>query len=59
MTMEQARKMVKGTLKGNSAMARAIKELISGEAAPEVSSPTDGERGAKTVAALRARDEAW
>ena len=55
--------MVKGTLKGNSAMSQAIKELITGEASaePTTSSPeaSPGERGSHTVASFRAHDEGW
>ena len=50
--------MVKGTLKGDSAMAQAIKELIDGEASSpgaetQESAPT-GERGQHTLARMRA-----
>ena len=54
--------MVRGTLKGNSAMAVAIKELISGEAAAETtSSPaaSPDDRGAHTLATIKAHDGAW
>ena len=64
MTLEQARKMVKGTMKGDSAMKKAIEELISGEAAPEdTTSPppaaSPDERGARTLAMIHAYDEGW
>ena len=63
MTLAQARKMRDGVLKGDSAIARAWKELITGEAAPEVlTSPLEaspGERGTHTLATLKAREEAW
>ena len=64
MTLEQARKMVAGTLKGDSAMSKAIQELITGEAASaeaDTSLPaaSSGERGSHTVASFRAHDEGW
>ena len=65
MTLEQARKMVAGTMKGDSAMKEAIKELITGEAVPieasAASSPaaSPGERGTHTLASLKAQQEAW
>ena len=62
MTLEQARKMRDGVLKGDSAIARAWKELISGDVAPppQDSSPaTSSDRGAATLASMRAREEAW
>ncbi|MEE9198067.1 MAG: hypothetical protein V3U45_07965 [bacterium] len=60
MTIEQARKMVAGTLKGDSAMAQAMKELISGEAAPP--SPEDlptasSDRGVHTLARMRGQQD--
>ena len=61
--------MVKGTLKGDSAMAQAINELITGEAVPEAetaspaaspAAPDDeGARGAKTVALHKRLQEAF
>ena len=62
MTMKQARAMRDGTLKGDSAIARAWKELITGEAAPEDSTPSAAsseERGAHTLARLKAQEEGW
>ena len=65
MTLEQARKMRDGVLKGDSAIAQAWKELITGEAATpsaaDTSSPaaSPGERGAHTLASLKAQAEAW
>ncbi len=56
-----------GTLKGDSAISRAWKELITGEVVRDTSSPpamgskttSPGERGTHTLAALKARQEAW
>ena len=65
MTIEQARKMVAGTLKGNSAMSKAIQELITGEAAPPeahtspISAASSGERGAHTIAKFKAIEDSW
>jgi len=64
MTMKQARAMRDGTLKGDSAIARAWKELISGEAAPAMadspSSPGSPDNDAEhQLASLKARQEAW
>ena len=66
MTLAQARKMVKGTLKGNSAMAQAIKEMISGEVALDttggaVSAPpaSSGVRGDATIARFKAQEDGW
>ncbi len=62
MTMKQARAMRDGTLKGDSNIAKAWKELITGEAAPEDSTPSAAspeERGEKTLARFQAQDEAW
>ncbi len=63
MTLAQARKMVAGTLKGDSAMSQAMKELMSGEAgtedlgdsSPAASSPE--ERGAHTLARMKIQQD--
>ena len=53
-----------GVLKGDSAIAQAWKELISGEV-PAAATATDavaaspGERGAHTAASLKAATESW
>lgn len=64
MTMEQARKMVAGTLKGNSNMAKAMRELAGGDAVEEVPSSTESppsstDRGAKTSELFRRMDQAF
>ena len=65
MTLEQARKMRDGVLKGDSAIAKAWKELISGEpsAIPSDTSPQEGspdtakERREKGISALVTEEE--
>ena len=63
MKLSQARKMRDGLLKGNSVMAQAWKELITGEApsvTPTTSSPASpGERGIHTAASLKSNAESW
>ena len=65
MSLEQARKMVKGTLKGDSAMSKAIQELIDSggdltlKGTKESVLPSPGERGAHTLATMKAQQEAW
>ncbi len=64
MTLAHARKMRDGVLKGDSVIAQAWKELISGEAATEAPSPASsaspsGERGSHTAASLKAQAESW
>lgn len=63
MTMKQARAMRDGTLKGDSAISRAWKELISGGVASEAAQPegasSDNERGAHTIASWKAQMDAW
>lgn len=53
--------MVKGTMKGDSAMKQAIEELITGTTSPEAETPdpsaSTGERGEKTLARLRAMQD--
>ncbi len=62
MTLAQARKMVAGTLKGDSAMAQAMKELITGEAVEDLgdTSPqaaSSEERGSHTLARMRIQQD--
>ncbi len=64
MTLAQARKMVAGTMKGDSAMAQAMKELMTGEAVTEdlgdsspAASPSSEERGAHTLARMRSQQD--
>lgn len=69
MTIAQARKMLEGTLKGDSAMAQAIKEKMGDVAmATEPGAagagykPADlveGERGTRTIRQLRNQEEAF
>lgn len=62
MTLAQARKMRDGVLKGDSAIAQAWKELISGEAASEPATEAEAdaeERGYATLERFKARDEGW
>lgn len=63
MTLKQARAMRDGVLKGNSVMAKAWKELITGEAAvaptSEASPSSPGDRGTHTLASLKAQAESW
>lgn len=62
MKLSQARKMRDGLLKGDTVMAQAWKELISGEAASDVSAEpaaSSDERGAHTLANLKEQAEGW
>ncbi len=66
MKLEQARKMRDGLLKGNSVMAQAWKELITGAPAASPAdegglraAPSTGERGAHTIASMKAKEEGW
>ena len=58
MTMKQARAMRDGVLKGDSAIAKAWQELITGEAASpsleDTTSASPGDRGERTLARMRA-----